>query len=468
MPRDSAVRAPCGRSVAKALQKPKEGVLMRLPATFRNAGVGLAVTVTAVLWSSASAFAETKTFTKQGCEKWEVPVGVSSVGIQATAAAGQASESGSVAGKGDGYSAVLSGLLPGEDLFVCVDEGGGNGGSGEVTPGGAGGGASGVGRGSSFESLVLVAAGGGGAGADGSIGAGGNAGEAGKSAEGGELHGGGGGGAGTEAEGGAAGNGGSPGGENGEKGAKFTSAGPGHGGKGGPSSAFLGAGGGGGGGGYFGGGGGGGGGSESTGGGGGGGSDFCGNGAISCERKAEAGTKHEAGEAEGDAKVTLTYTVQRTCGKTTVGKVTDALLSNLKRVNRCVLPVAALIPELTLYLSPTTTKGQELIKGVIYADSKGKPGALVGVTEQLTFKSSNSAGWYRLALSSRLLLAEGTYWIGVITGNSGKVAAEHYDKVANAEDYNANTYASEPSNPFGSFKTTNEEMSLYMTFIPGA
>ena len=143
-------------------------------------------------------------------------------------------------------------------------------------------------------------------------------------------------------------------------------------------------------------------------------------------------------------------------------------MSNLKRVNRCVLPVGALVPELTVYLSPTTTKGQELVKGVIYADSKGRPGALVGVTEQLTFKSTNSPGWYRLPLSSRLILAEGTYWIGIITGNSGKVAAEHYDKVANAEDYDANTYASGPSNPFGSVKTTNEEMSLYMTYIPSA
>jgi hypothetical protein len=63
-------------------------------------------------------------------------------------------------------------------------------------------------------------------------------------------------------------------------------------------------GGGGGGGGYFGGGGGG---AGEVPAGGGGGSDFCGNGATSCEKHAGAGTKHEAGEAEGDAKVTLTY-----------------------------------------------------------------------------------------------------------------------------------------------------------------
>jgi uncharacterized repeat protein (TIGR01451 family) len=159
-------------------------------------------------------------------------------------------------------------------------------------------------------------------------------------------------------------------------------------------------------------------------------------------------------------------TVQGTCGKTTVGKVTDDLVANEKRVNRCVLPFNALVSELTEYLSPTTFKGQELIKGVIYANSAGKPAALLGVTEQLTFKSTQAAGWYALKFAAPVKLTAGTYWIGVITGNTGKVAAEHYDKVLNAEDYNANTYTSGPSNPFGSFKTTSEEMSLYATFTP--
>jgi hypothetical protein len=53
------------------------------------------------------------------------------------------------------------------------------------------------------------------------------------------------------------------------------------------------------------------------------------------------------------------------------------------------------------------------------------------------------------------------YWIGVITGNAGRVAAEHYDPVFRAEDYNSNNYADGPSNPFGDFKHTNERMSLY-------
>jgi hypothetical protein len=113
-----------------------------------------------------------------------------------------------------------------------------------------------------------------------------------------------GGGAGTETKAGAGGKGAQIFlGAEGQEGEKFTALGPGHGGAGGEGAG----GGGGGGGGYYGGGGGGDG-HLSAAGGGGGGSDFCATGASSCTRHAQAGTKHEAGLAAGDANVTLTYT----------------------------------------------------------------------------------------------------------------------------------------------------------------
>jgi hypothetical protein len=58
--------------------------------------------------------------------------------------------------------------------------------------------------------------------------------------------------------------------------------------------------------------------------------------------------------------------------------------------------------------------------------------------------------------------------MGVISGASTKVAGERYDKVANAEDYNSNNYLSGATNPFGPFKTTSEEMSLFAPYTPEA
>ncbi len=156
-----------------------------------------------------------------------------------------------------------------------------------------------------------------------------------------------------------------------------------------------------------------------------------------------------------------------TCGKTTVGKTKDGYIANSKRVNACVLPVNATVSELSVYLSPTTHTGQQLIKGIIYADSKGTPAGLLGTTTQLTFTSKSPTGWYHLSFPVPVKLTAGNYWIGVITGATQYIGAEYFDSVAKAEDYNANSYAAGPSNPFGSFKTTNEQMSLYATYTAG-
>jgi hypothetical protein len=155
-----------------------------------------------------------------------------------------------------------------------------------------------------------------------------------------------------------------------------------------------------------------------------------------------------------------------TCGNNAVGKTVDSLSVNVKRVNACKLGSNVLVSELVVYLQHTAKKGQQLIEGIVYEDSKGNPAARLGVTEQVTFKSTNAAGWYSLKFAKPLALAAGNYWIGTITGISGGVAAERYTSVANAEDYNSNTYTSGPSKTFGSFKRTNEQMSLYAVFTP--
>ena len=231
----------------------------------------LLVGVVFVVLPAGSALATTVSFTTKGCSTWSVPSGVWSVQISAVGAAGAPGHL-APGGTGDGVSAILSGLSAPQTLDVCVDFGGGAGGSTTSGfDGGVGGGASGVSLGSDFTTPGLVAGGGGGGGEG--IRDGGGAGEPsgsfgvpippcliGSACGGGggtqSTFGNGGGGAGCFGCG--------PGGA----GAKFSGAGPGTGGVGGSTSG--GRGGGGGGGGYYGGGGGGGaGGGDGAGGGGG-------------------------------------------------------------------------------------------------------------------------------------------------------------------------------------------------------
>ena len=154
-----------------------------------------------------------------------------------------------------------------------------------------------------------------------------------------------------------------------------------------------------------------------------------------------------------------------TFGKTTVGASSDVFAQNRKRVNLYVLPTTAALSKLSIYLQPSSAKGQQVLKGVVYANASGAPGALLAVSKELVYHSTEAAGWQELTFSSPVSLPGGSYWIGVITGEGNDVAGYRYDTVAGSRDYNANTYSSGPSNPFGSTVTTDgEQMSIYATY----
>jgi hypothetical protein len=92
------------------------------------------------------------------------------------------------------------------------------------------------------------------------------------------------------------------------------------------------------------------------------------------------------------------------------------------------------------------------------------PGALLAVTDELTFRSSATAGWYDLPFSSPLDLSPGNYWLGLISGPQPDVAAFAYDAVPGIRAGNANAYAAGPSDPFGPILTDSAQMSVYLVY----
>ena len=319
------------------------------------------------LLGARGAAAETVSFTTAGCTAWTAPSG-SHFRVQATGAEGAAGGTyiypivpeevlnvGGAGGRADVVTGPLAGVAAGERLFVCVDVGGGAGGSSQGEQrceeetghagcflGGAGGGASGIGSGEDFGKPVLVAGGGGGGGALSPYGVGVPAydgGAAGQPGEGGERQlrepyaayddyfGGGGGGASVSE----AGTGGEQAldGTAGATGARAGAAGPGLGGAGGygeyagpcDSSPCEGAGGGGGGGGYYGGGGGSGAGID--GGGGGGGSSLV-----------PEGGSVELAAASAEPQVQISYTP----GPSPVSEAASAVQQSTATLNATVNP----------------------------------------------------------------------------------------------------------------------------------
>ena len=120
-----------------------------------------------------------------------------------------------------------------------------------------------------------------------------------------------------------------------------------------------------------------------------------------------------AGTARGE---TLTF------GKTRIGATKQVFSANRKRVNRYSLPVTGTVSQLSIYLEPVGVAGLQSLQGVLYADSAGVPGALLASSAVRRFSSSEAAGWYALSFATPIELSAGSYWIGVLTGETGKVA----------------------------------------------
>jgi hypothetical protein len=155
-----------------------------------------------------------------------------------------------------------------------------------------------------------------------------------------------------------------------------------------------------------------------------------------------------------------------TFGKTTIGANSDVAVANRKRVNRYVLSGNATVTKLSVYLQPTSVSGTQALEGVIYTDSSGSPSSLIATSNQLTFASTNAAGWYDLTFATPPQLTAGTYWIGFMSGSTSDVAGFRWDSVSADRALSTNTFTSGPSNPFGSFTTDSEQMSLYATYTP--
>jgi hypothetical protein len=349
-------------------------------------GVLLTVCCGVSLLGAGSAAAETVSFTTPGCTTWVAPTG-SHFQVQATGAPGAAGgsyvypvvpeevlNSGGAGGRGDVVSAALAGVSTGTHLFVCVDLGGGPGGSsqgelrcketvghGGCFAGGAGGGASGVSLGGDFSQSVLIAGGGGGGGGLSPYGLGApayNGGAAGEAGAGGarELaepyvayddYFGGGGGDGSSSEGGSGSHEGVDG-KAGSGGSQSTATGPGAGGFGGygeyegpcDSSPCEGGGGGGGGGGYYGGGGGAGAGID--GGGGGGGSSLV-----------PAGGTVEVAAPAAPPEVQISYVP----GPSAVTEAASGVAQSTATLNASVNPDGETVSDCHFEYGPTDTYG---------------------------------------------------------------------------------------------------------------
>jgi hypothetical protein len=60
----------------------------------------------------------------------------------------------------------------------------------------------------------------------------------------------------------------------------------------------------------------------------------------------------------------------------------------------------------------------------------------------------------------------GRYWIGLLSGRSTGVAGFRWTSRTGCRVWNNDSYDDGPSDPFGTYTTDNELMSLYASWVP--
>jgi glucose/arabinose dehydrogenase len=165
---------------------------------------------------------------------------------------------------------------------------------------------------------------------------------------------------------------------------------------------------------------------------------------------------------------TATFTQQTTgtFGTTTPGASIDSASVNLKEVSKYTA-VASNVTKLTGYVSGLgAASGSQKVKAVIYADSGGNPGALLGVSNEVTMNAGTAWAWKDFTFASPVAVQAGTIWMGYIASTTSDLTQLRYDAVSGELHYNVNSggYAAGPTNPFGTPTLSNKHYSLYATY----
>ena len=85
--------------------------------------------------------------------------------------------------------------------------------------------------------------------------------------------------------------------------------------------------------------------------------------------------------------------------------------------------------------------------------------------EQLVAPSA-SGEWVGLPLATPVSLSAGTYWLGMITGDTSKATVHFVGATPRAKVYIWDAYANGPANPAGPVTADTGPISIYAEYLP--
>lgn len=163
-----------------------------------------------------------------------------------------------------------------------------------------------------------------------------------------------------------------------------------------------------------------------------------------------------------------------TFGAATEGPKTEAFVSSeAKRANQVLSTQFGNVSKLYVYAvrgNAWATGKKEKLKAVIYDQEGGGcnptcgfPTKLDAVGKEVVYEGQT--GWFELPLTAPLKMLPTYYFIGFISGANDNVMGYKYfnseTEFSSIMAYNEQSFASGPSDPFGSYSTRNKMMSIY-------
>lgn len=146
-------------------------------------------------------------------------------------------------------------------------------------------------------------------------------------------------------------------------------------------------------------------------------------------------------------------------GSTTVDKL---------RIRKFTLSENGSVSKLSIYCDGSGSgTGSQVVKGVIYADSSGTPGAIVGgLTNEATVTDGQAAGEVDLTYASPVALSAGDYWLGAWFGANTNTIRWYNDGTTGAtvrywdDDYDAPP----PADPYSSGSSSTTKYAIQATY----
>lgn len=157
-------------------------------------------------------------------------------------------------------------------------------------------------------------------------------------------------------------------------------------------------------------------------------------------------------------------------GSTSRSVVAGTLAADETWVVQHTAPTSLRIAKLAAYLDGAGAgAGNQKIRAVVYADSAGAPGALLGYGDEVTVTDGQSAKWVDLPLIVRnpegIEVLAGSFWMGVQGGADTNNIRIYGEAAGGVGRRHADAYADGPVDPFGAGTSVTERLALFASYF---